>query len=176
VQGITQAWRDHGVTIVVSLLLLPLIALLAARLLPRRRLEIAMVAGTLPWLVMAFAPQPDASAVDLVPLRDLATQAAEAPGVLLAQLVGNLLFLAAFGFFAPIRWRALATPGRLLAAGVAVSAAIEVTQYVVNVGRVSSVDDVLLNATGALLAGLASRRWWATTENRVPDVGAAPVR
>jgi VanZ family protein len=176
VQGITHAWRDHGVTIVVSLVLLPVGALLAAWVLPRRRAEIAIVAGTLPWLVMAFAPQPDASAVDLVPLRDLATQAADAPGVLLAQLVGNLLFLAAFGFVAPIRWRALASPGRLLAAGVAVSAAIEITQYVLDVGRVSSVDDVLLNATGALLAGLVSRRWWATAENRVPDAGAAPVR
>ncbi|MER5489291.1 hypothetical protein ABT024_39745, partial [Streptomyces sp. NPDC002812] len=28
---------------------------------------------------------------------------------------------------------------------------------------VSSVDDVLVNATGAALAALASRRWWRTT-------------
>jgi glycopeptide antibiotics resistance protein len=176
VQGILQAWRDHGVTIVVSLVLLPLIAAAAAWALPRRRLEIAMVAGTLPWLVMALAPQPAASAIDLVPLNDLATQAAEAPGVLLAQVVGNLLFLAAFGFLAPIRWSALAGAGRLLAAGVAVSATIEIVQYGLDVGRVSSVDDVLINATGALLAGLASRRWWARAGNPVTATGGAPVR
>lgn len=37
---------------------------------------------------------------------------------------------------------------------------VEVAQYVLRLDRVSSVDDVLLNATGAWLAALASRRWW----------------
>jgi glycopeptide antibiotics resistance protein len=176
VQGIVQAWRDHGVTIVVSLLALPVAVLLGWRALPRWRAEILIVAGTLPWLVMAFAPQPAPSAIDLVPLNDLATQAADAPAVLVAQVVGNLLFLAAFGFVAPIRWPGLAGPVRLLAAGAALSTAIEVIQYVLDVGRVSSMDDVLINATGALLAGLASRRWWAITRNPLPEVGATPVR
>lgn len=181
-----QAWADHGVTIVVSLLLLPVLSLSAVWMLTRRRggtaqarrdsiAEVAMVAGTLPWLVMAFAPQPAPSAIALVPLLDLATQAAEAPGVLLAQVTGNLLFLAAFGFFAPIRWRAFAGAGRLVVAGAVVSASIEVIQYLLDVGRVSSVDDVLLNATGAFLAGLASRRWWAgSTALPIRDVTPVP--
>ncbi|MFC5925572.1 VanZ family protein [Micromonospora vulcania] len=38
---------------------------------------------------------------------------------------------------------------------------VETLQYALDLGRISSVDDVLLNATGAALAGLLSRRWWA---------------
>jgi glycopeptide antibiotics resistance protein len=37
---------------------------------------------------------------------------------------------------------------------------VEVLQYVLDLGRVSSVDDVLVNAVGAVLAALCSRRWW----------------
>lgn len=160
----TQAWRDHGPTIVVSITLLAVIGVVAAMNFSRRRFaEFAMVAGTVPWLVMAFTPQPAPSAVEWVPMTDLAAQAAGPPGVLFAQVVGNLLVLAAFGAFAPVRWRFLAHLGRLCVAAVAGSVAIEWTQYALDVGRVSSIDDVLLNATGALLAGLSSRRWWITS-------------
>jgi hypothetical protein len=34
---------------------------------------------------------------------------------------------------------------------------------------VSSVDDVLVNAAGAVLAGLASRRWWSTAAEAPSD-------
>jgi glycopeptide antibiotics resistance protein len=94
--------------------------------------------------------------------------------VLLAQVTGNLLFLAALGFFAPIRWRVVAGAGRPVTAGVVVSTAIEMIQYVLDVGRVSSVDDVLLNATGAMVAGLASRRSWVRT-TALPVRHVAPV-
>ncbi len=40
------------------------------------------------------------------------------------------------------------------------SVLVEVAQYVLRLGRVSSVDDVLLNTAGAGLAALASRHWW----------------
>jgi glycopeptide antibiotics resistance protein len=66
--------------------------------------------------------------------------------------------------------------GVTIVVSLVLSAAIEITQYALDVGRVSSVDDVLLNATGALLAGLASRRWWARADNPVTESGAAPVR
>jgi hypothetical protein len=121
--------------------------------------EVGMVYGTVPFLWMTMMPGPGAGVVpgrvSLVPLRDLMTMGA--PGI-----AGNLLVLAALGFFAPIRFRALASAPRILALGAGCSALIETLQYVLQLDRVSSVDDVLVNATGAVLAGLASRRWWNT--------------
>ncbi|MFC4629610.1 VanZ family protein [Promicromonospora alba] len=46
----------------------------------------------------------------------------------------------------------------VLAAGV--STTVEALQYVLDLGRVASVDDVLVNTVGAVLAALCSRRWW----------------
>ncbi|WP_269458445.1 VanZ family protein [Micromonospora coriariae] len=49
-----------------------------------------------------------------------------------------------------------------MALGAGCSALVETAQYVLRLDRVSSVDDVLVNAAGAVLAGLASRHWWRT--------------
>ena len=76
---------------------------------------------------------------------------------------GNLLVFAALGFFAPMRFAALASVPRILALGAGCSVLVETAQYVFRLDRVSSVDDVLVNAAGAVLAGLASRHWWRTT-------------
>jgi glycopeptide antibiotics resistance protein len=103
--------------------------------------------------------------VSLVPLRDLLSMSPW-------QIVGNLLVFAALGFFAPLRFRRLASIPRLLGLAAGCSVLIEVAQYVLRLDRVSSVDDVLVNALGAGLAALASRPWWRTTfrghiENRI---------
>src|SRR5204862_807567 len=82
---------------------------------------------------------------------------------------GNLLVFAALGFFAPMRSAALASLPRILALGAGCSALIETAQYVFRLDRVSSVDDVLVNATGAVLAALASRRWWRITADVPSD-------
>jgi len=50
----------------------------------------------------------------------------------------------------------------VLALGVGCSVLVETAQYVFQLDRVSSVDDVLVNAAGAVLAGLAARRWWSS--------------
>ncbi len=127
--------------------------------------EVGMVYGTLPWLWITMLPGAGAGVVtgrvSLVPLRDLATMDA-------GQVIGNLLILAALGFFAPLRFTALASVSRVLVLGAACSILIEVAQYVLQLDRVSSVDDVLLNATGAALAAAASHHWWrrASTESR----------
>ena len=91
--------------------------------------------------------------VSLVPLRDLITMGPIGIG-------GNLLVLASLGFFAPIRFAALASLPRILALGAGCSILIETAQYAFQLDRVSSVDDVLVNASGAVLAAFASRRWW----------------
>ncbi|MFJ4777549.1 VanZ family protein [Streptomyces sp. NPDC088762] len=119
--------------------------------------EVGMVHGTVPFLWLTMMPGAAAGAVpgrlSLVPLRDLVTM-----GPL--GVAGNLLVFAALGFFAPMRFAALASLPRILALGAGCSVLVETAQYVLRLDRVSSVDDVLVNAAGALLAGLASRRWW----------------
>jgi hypothetical protein len=122
--------------------------------------EVGMVYGTAPFLWLTLLPGPGAGIVpgrvSLVPLRDLVTMGPIGIG-------GNLLVFAALGFFAPMRFAALASVPRILALGAGCSVLVETAQYVLRLDRVSSVDDVLVNAAGAVLAGLASRRWWRNT-------------
>ncbi|WP_433782700.1 VanZ family protein [Actinomycetospora sp. CA-101289] len=121
--------------------------------------DVGMVHGTLPWVWMTMLPGSHAGAVpgrlSLVPLEDLPTMGW--PGI-----AGNLLVFVALGFFAPVRWAALASVPRVLALAASCSVLIEVAQYVLRLDRVSSVDDVLLNTAGAGLAALAFHRWWRT--------------
>jgi glycopeptide antibiotics resistance protein len=117
--------------------------------------EVAMVAGTVPWVWMVLTPLPGRRELRLVPLADLADQVAGSPVTAFFQIGGNLLVFAAFGFFAPLRWPL--TPAVVAGLAACASVAVEATQYLLHLGRVSSVDDVLLNAAGAGLAALAAR-------------------
>jgi hypothetical protein len=125
--------------------------------------EVGAVVGTVPWLVMTLLPNPGGeSGVALVPFRDLADLL---PRDVLVQVVGNLAVFAAAGALLPVRWaRAGARPSAVLlpvaAAAVLGASAVEGVQHVLQLGRVSSVDDVLLNAAGAVLGAVAGRRWW----------------
>jgi hypothetical protein len=115
--------------------------------------EVGIIYGTVPWVWLTMLPGPRAGevtgAVSLVPLRDLQTMST-------VQVVGNLLIFAALGFLAPLRFPALASVPRVTALAAALSAGIETAQYVFRLDRVSSVDDVLLNAAGAALASIVS--------------------
>ncbi|AWZ07845.1 MULTISPECIES: VanZ family protein [unclassified Streptomyces] len=128
--------------------------------------EVGMVHGTVPWIWMTMMPGAGAGIVpgrvSLVPLRDLVTMGP-------IGIIGNLLVFAALGFFAPIRFAALASVPRILLLGAGCSVLVEVAQYVLWLDRVSSVDDVLVNAAGAALAALASRRWWRTAARAPSD-------
>ena len=129
--------------------------------------EVGIVYGTVPWVWLTMLPDNRADAVadrvTLVPLRDLVTILADGgPQTLTGQVVGNLLVFAALGAFAPVRFAALASVSRVLLLGAGFSVLVETLQYVLRLDRVSSVDDVLVNAVGAVLAGLASRHWWRT--------------
>ncbi|WP_329578773.1 VanZ family protein [Streptomyces sp. NBC_01361] len=164
--------------VLMTLVTLPLAALVAWALARRRRAagvtpawrmslaEVGMVHGTVPFLWLTMMPGAGAgivpARVSLVPLRDLVTM-----GPL--GIVGNLLVFASLGFFAPIRFAALASVPRILALGAGCSALVETAQYVLSLDRVSSVDDVLVNAAGAVLAALASRHWWRTAAQAPSD-------
>ncbi|GAB1646238.1 VanZ family protein [Krasilnikovia sp. MM14-A1259] len=136
--------------------------------------EVGIVYGTVPWVWMIMLPGARAGAVpgrvSLVPLRDLATVLAAGPLTVTVQVVGNLLVFAALGFLAPLRFVALASVARILALAAGCSVLVEVAQYVLRLDRVSSVDDVLLNAAGAGLAAFASRRWWRVQDRRLSDL------
>lgn len=118
---------------------------------------VALVHGTVPFVWLTMMPGSRAGEVvgrvSLVPLRDLQTMDT-------GQVVGNLMILAALGFCLPLLAPAVASLPRILAVACAGSVTIEVLQYVLELDRVSSVDDVLLNTAGAVLAALASRPWW----------------
>jgi hypothetical protein len=135
--------------------------------------EVGMVYGTVPFVWITLMPGPGAGVVpgrvSLVPLRDLVTMGPIGIG-------GNLLVFAALGFFAPIRFAALASVSRVLALGAGCSVLVETAQYVFQLDRVSSVDDVLVNAAGAGLAALASRHWWRPTADGAPLVGSRDAR
>ncbi|MFF5846881.1 VanZ family protein [Streptomyces massasporeus] len=178
------AGRWHGCfdtfngVVLLTLAALPLAALVVWALARGRRTagvmsagrislaEVGMVYGTVPFLWMTLMPGGEAGTVparvSLVPLRDLATMGPIGIG-------GNLLIFAALGFFAPMRFTAAASVPRVLALGAGCSVLVETAQYVLRLDRVSSVDDVLVNATGAVLAALASRRWWRTTTQAPAD-------
>ena len=171
VHGGNQAWfgTNTGVVLVVAILL-PLAALPTWALASRRRAgtdgasawstslaDVGMLCGSGPWVLMTLLPGSQAGIVagrtSLVPLQDLPTMSQ-------FQIVGNLLLFAALGFFAPFRSAALRSLPRVIALATGCSVTIEAAQYLLRLDRVTSVDDVLLNTAGAVLAALASRPWW----------------
>jgi hypothetical protein len=166
--------------VAVSISVLP-VSVVAVRLLRRWRVgpdalrhsvaEVGMVAGTVPWLWMILTPMPVPRAVRPIPFVDLAAQLAGSPMTAFFQIGGNLLVFAAFGFFAPLRW--WIGPWAVTALAAAGSVTVESAQYLLALGRVSSVDDVLLNAAGAGLAALLSR---ALTSSRARAAVRARTR
>jgi hypothetical protein len=172
-----MAGRWHGCfdtfngVVLMTLVGLPVAALVVWALARRRQAagvpsawrlslaEVGMVYGTVPFVWLVLMPGSGAGVVpgrlSLVPLQDLPTMG-------LLGIIGNLLVFAALGFFARMRFAALASVPRIFVLAAACSVLVETAQYVLRLDRVSSVDDVLLNAVGAAAAALASRRWWRT--------------
>ncbi|GAA4596308.1 hypothetical protein GCM10023194_68170 [Planotetraspora phitsanulokensis] len=159
--------------VIAAVLTLPvaaLIALLLARFRSRRGhpaprrtavADVAVVVGTAPWIWMIFTPG-TLQLVHLVPLVDLADQITlMSPGAAFVQIVGNLLVFAVLGAMLPVRSARFASLGTVAAVAATSSLTVEVLQYALRIGRVSSVDDVILNTAGAVLAALVTRRWWA---------------
>ena len=160
------AWTDHSTTLILALLVLPLAGVAAYRWRRRARsgraalAEVGLLCWTLPFIGMLFTPRPTPRSIDLVPLHDLPSWFSGAPGTAAAQLIGNLAVLAGVGFFLPIRYGWAASYQRITALAVGCAVLIETLQWVLAIGRVSSVDDVIINTLGAVAAAICSRRWW----------------
>ncbi|MEV0027669.1 VanZ family protein [Nocardia sp. NPDC050793] len=119
--------------------------------------EVGLVAGTLPWVWMILTPVAAEGAVSAVPLRDLVATISDSPSSAVVQIGANTLLFVPLGFFLPLRFPQFAGVARMTALGAAVSATLEIAQYVFDLGRVSSVDDVLMNAAGAGLGALLAQ-------------------
>jgi glycopeptide antibiotics resistance protein len=119
--------------------------------------EVGMVIGTLPWTWMALTRLPGEASVSLVPFVDVWDQV-RTPGAW-AQIFANVVFLLPFGLFAPLRWQWARRPWRVLLVATAFSATLEALQYLLDLGRVSSVDDVIQNSAGAFLGAWVATRW-----------------
>jgi hypothetical protein len=126
--------------------------------------EVGAVAGTLPWLWMILTPLPQQGEVHPVPFQEVSGYLGVPLREAIVQVGGNLAVFAAAGALAPVRWRLGGRTAVVLwvvaAAAAAGSLLVETLQWALDLGRVSSVDDVLLNTAGAVLAALATRRWW----------------
>ncbi|MGX5653645.1 VanZ family protein [Geodermatophilus nigrescens] len=93
------------------------------------------------------------------------------------QLLGNLLLLAPLAVVAVLRWPVLRSTAVLVAAALATGAAIETLQWALPLGRVVSPVDALLNATGAVVAGLLVAGLTAAADRlaeRPTGVGSRP--
>ena len=158
-------FRQFTVPVITAIVALPFAGLLVCWLARRRRragvpsgwavrsalAEVGMVIGTVPWIWMILTPNPGhPRGKNLVPFRDLANQFHVGLGFAAVQIGGNLLVFAALGFFLPLRFRI--GPGAVLAVALVCSSTVEILQWVLRLGRFSSVDDVIVNTTGALLA------------------------
>ncbi|GAA2845542.1 hypothetical protein GCM10010517_02000 [Streptosporangium fragile] len=177
-----QAWHLWGDVVIAAFLAIPPAAL-AGWLLAARRTraghpfpvrtalaDVVAVAGTAPWIWMILTPGVGVPGVSLVPFVDL-WATLQGPGrTAFVQVGGNLLVFAALGAMLPVRSARFASPGAVAVVAAAASCAVELLQYVLNLGRVSSLDDVAVNTAGAVLAAIVTRRWWAS---RIPD-GTAP--
>ncbi|MEV7008312.1 VanZ family protein [Streptosporangium sp. NPDC051022] len=152
------------------------LAVLTAWLLARRRArnghplplrtaaaDVAMAVGTAPWIWMILTPAPVPSTVSLIPFRDLLLLLRGSADTLFVQVGGNLLVFAALGALLPVRSARFASFTRVAGVAAAASCTVELLQYGLRLGRVSSVDDVLINTAGAVLAAAVTRRWWART-------------
>lgn len=165
-----SVWHAWGTVLVVSACGVPvagLVVLLLVKGRPDRPVrfavaEVGAVAGTLPWLWMILTPSTGTPRrVSVVPFTDFGGSD------LVVQVGGNLLVFAALGFFLPIRYPV--GPWTVLLVAAAGSATVEVLQYALDLGRVSSVDDVLVNALGGALAACCSRPWWRVAVLPFPD-------
>lgn len=65
------------------------------------------------------------------------------------QLTANFSLLLPLGMLLPMRWTWWRSLRRATSAALLASCGIELTQYVAGIGRVASIDDVLVNTAGA---------------------------
>lgn len=128
-----------------------------------RALLATYVLGLAWWTIVLANPNYDGSRhANLAPFREIARSLTDRePGYGLLNFWGNIVAFVPLGALALVSLRR--SRGAWLAAfgaGVAVSVAIEITQY--SIGRSADVDDVILNAAGVALGVAFARIMWSS--------------
>jgi hypothetical protein len=168
-----STWRLWGAPVAIGIFAIPFAAVLAHIIAARRQragvdpgwalrsafAEVFMIVGTVPWVWLILTPDRwHTRGKNLVPFRDLENQIHIGYSYAALQIGGNLLVFAALGFLLPVRFRT--RPWVSLLVGTLFSATVEALQWYLRLGRYTSVDDVIVNATGAYLAAWLSFPWW----------------
>ena len=184
---VVHIWRYVDAPLALAVLGTALVVLGAVGALAWRRgadagvviARVLLAAGIGAMLVLGLTGGSDARAgVNLVPLRGIVGQAHNPdPGLLVVNLVGNVLAFAPAGALAVPALRRGLLAGTV--AGTAVSVVIEVVQL--GLGRVFDVDDLLLNALGSALGAwcavtVRAARARRRTRAGVPDAGPGRER
>lgn len=126
------------------------------RLLPRPMvLNVALACTLLGVLLITLTARPYGSdgRTDLIPFHPLwnaLTGEIDATRVM-ATFGANILLFVPIGILLPLRWPRLDRPGIVTLITACLSAAIEVTQFLMNTGRVAQLDDVIFNTLGGVI-------------------------
>ncbi|WP_050370980.1 VanZ family protein [Streptomyces acidiscabies] len=136
-----------------------------------------LIASLLPYLYVTLSQgYGNQRTLSLMPFGELSVSFASSQlafsDVTLLNVGGNAALLLIFGALLPIRSRWSRTLGRVATIAALLSVTVEITQYALAVGRVSSTDDVLLNTAGAVVGALLTRNWWQPRSTDRP----APIR
>lgn len=178
-----QLWRSFG-GISVALGVLTAVAAACAvalvRTSDRHRRRLGQTLCGL-WLVAVLGltlwPRPGGRSVDLVPLRSLWNLLLHSVDwqVPFVQVLGNVALFAPAGMLVPLVLRGPLRRARWssVAAAMAVAVVVEALQWTAGLGRVASVDDVLLAGLGSL-TGTAV--YLVPTVASLPPTGARSVQ
>ncbi|WP_327088845.1 VanZ family protein [Nonomuraea sp. NBC_01738] len=123
--------------------------------------DIGVPIGTAPWIWMILTPSNRPSTISPIPLHELLAMSLGPWQTTFVQVGGNLLVFAALGALLPLRSPRFASLPRVALLAALASLTVEALQYGLRLGRVSSIDDILVNTAGAVLAALITRRWWS---------------
>ena len=137
-----------------------------------------MTLGLACFLVLCLVTMPVAgeggSRLNLEPFTDLRLALSDSAN--LWQVLGNVLMLSPLGALLPLRSRRLRSLGRIALGALALSVLVEGTQFLIQSGRVTSADDILLNTLGAVIGAALSKRVWRCLDVRPPVRIPAQVR
>ena len=128
----------------------------AERLLPGPLvLNVALACALLGVALITLSARPYGSdgRLDLIPFHPLWTALTgqiDASRVV-ATFGANIVLFVPLGFLLPLRWPRLDGWPSIVFATAFISALIETAQYLMNIGRVAQLDDVIFNALGGLL-------------------------
>jgi glycopeptide antibiotics resistance protein len=118
-------------------------------------------------LPVAWISPPSDYGPQLVPLQGILADLEDSPVERLAEVFGNVLLFVPLGFLLPLLFPAMRHWRQALVVGAGVSLLIELYQLAWPGVRKASVDDLLMNALGAVLGFAALRLTEALLERRL---------